>query len=122
LSGWKDKSVSNLRNGIEASKKQPLHRVVYGLGVRFIGETTAKKLAEQIHDIGELQDWTFEQLMSMEDIGPKVAASIHEFFHNHANLDMIEELRSLGVNLTQEKKKEILHRELAGKHFYLQVP
>src|SRR4030095_9209161 len=54
LEGWKDKSVNNLKAGIEASKKQPLNRVLYGLGIRFIGETTAKKLAEQIHDIIEL--------------------------------------------------------------------
>src|SRR6185436_11894076 len=111
------KSVSNLQNGIEASKKQPLNRVIYGLGIRFIGETTAKKLAEQIHDISELKDWSLEQLMSMEDIGPKVATSIHEFFHNDSNVEMISELRALGVNMIHEKRKQSSQGKLAGKTF-----
>ncbi|MEO6165895.1 MAG: NAD-dependent DNA ligase LigA, partial [Chitinophagales bacterium] len=117
LEGWKDKSVSNLKNGIEASKKQPLHRLIFGLGIRFIGETTAKKLAEQLHDITELKDWTQEQLMSMEDIGPKVATSLFEFFHTQANLDMIEALRRAGVNMVHEKRKQSSEGALAGKTF-----
>lgn len=117
LEGWKDKSVTNLKNGIESSRKQPLHRVIYGLGIRFVGETTAKKLGEQLHDIGELKDWSLEQLMSMEDIGPKVATSIYEFFHTNANLEMVEELRTLGVNLIHEKRKKSAEGKLAGKTF-----
>jgi DNA ligase (NAD+) len=117
LEGWKDKSVSNLRNGIEASRKQPLHRIIYGLGIRFVGETTAKKLADQIHDMMELKEWSLEHLMSMEDIGPKVAASIHEFFHTPANLQMVDELRALGVNLLHEKKKKSASGILADKTF-----
>lgn len=117
LEGWKDKSVSNLQNSIEASKKQPLHRLIFGLGIRFVGETTAKKLAEQLHDLLELKDWTEEQLMSMEDIGPKVAMSIHEFFHTPSNLQMMEELRSAGVTMIHEKRKPSSDGTLAGKTF-----
>ncbi|MBX7107147.1 MAG: NAD-dependent DNA ligase LigA [Chitinophagales bacterium] len=117
LEGWKDKSVNNLKTGIEASKKQPLHRIIFGIGIRFIGETTAKKLAEQIHDITDLKDWTVEQLMSIEDIGPKVASSLYDFFHTEMNLRMIESLRSAGVNLVHEKRKQSTKGALAGKTF-----
>ena len=117
LEGWKDKSVANLRSGIEASKKQPLHRVLFGIGIRFIGETTAKKLSEQLHDLTDLKDWTQEQLMSMEDIGPKVATSVYDFFHSSENLSMIEELRKAGVNLVYEKRKQSAEGALAGKTF-----
>ncbi|MBP9884594.1 MAG: NAD-dependent DNA ligase LigA [Chitinophagales bacterium] len=117
LEGWKDKSVGNLQKSIEASKKQPLHRLIFGLGIRFIGETTAKKVAEQLHDITELKDWTAEQLMSMEDIGPKVAMSLFDFFHTPSNLEMIEVLRKAGVTLVHEKRKPSADGLLAGKSF-----
>lgn len=117
MEGWKEKSVDNLKKGIEASKQQPLHRVLFGLGIRFVGETTAKKLSEQLHDITDLQNWTTEQLMTMEDIGPKVATSIFEFFHTPANLEMIEALRCEGVNLSHAKRKQSTEGALAGKTF-----
>ena len=117
LEGWKDKSVGNLQKSIEASKKQPLHRLIFGLGIRFIGETTAKKVSEQLHDITELKDWTAEQLMSMEDIGPKVAMSLYDFFHTPSNLEMIEVLRKAGVTLVHEKRKPSADGLLAGKSF-----
>lgn len=117
LEGWKDKSIGNLQKSIEASKKQPLHRLIFGLGIRFIGETTAKKVAEQLHDITELKDWTAEQLMSMEDIGPKVAMSLYDFFHTPSNLEMIEVLRKAGVTLVHEKRKPSADGLLAGQSF-----
>lgn len=115
--GWKEKSVNKLKDAVEKSKKQPLHRLIFGLGIRFVGETTAKKLAEEVRDISEFKDWSVEQLMNVEDIGPKVAQSIHEFFQNPSNLEMIEELRSLGVNMIHEKKKSSSQGKLSGKTF-----
>ncbi|MBA2423092.1 MAG: NAD-dependent DNA ligase LigA [Chitinophagales bacterium] len=117
LEGWKERSVSNLKNGIDVSRKQPLHRLLYGLGIRFIGETTAKKLSEQIHDLLDLRGWTLEQLMTMEDIGPKAATSIYEFFQAEANLAMITELREMGVNMVFEGRKKSQAGKLAGHTF-----
>ncbi|MFI5136085.1 MAG: NAD-dependent DNA ligase LigA, partial [Chitinophagales bacterium] len=115
--GWKEKSVNKLKDAVEKSKSQPLHRLLFGLGIRFVGETTAKKLVEHVSDIEDFKQWTFEQFQEVEDIGPKVAQSIYDFFHTKANLEMIEELRSLGVNMTQEKKKKSAAGKLSGKTF-----
>jgi len=114
--GWKEKSVTKLKEAIEKSKTQPLHRLIFGLGIRFVGETTAKKLAEEVHDISEFKNFSLEQLMNVEDIGPKVAQSIYEFFQNSSNLEMMEELRELGVNTIREKKKTS-QGKLSGKTF-----
>lgn len=115
--GWKEKSVDNLKKGIEDSKKQSLNRLIYGLGIRFVGETTAKKLAEQVKDIFEFKDWSIEHLTSMEDVGPKGAQSIFDFFHTKANLEMIEELKTFGVNTTQKKSSIAKDGVLSGKTF-----
>jgi DNA ligase (NAD+) len=116
LEGWKEKSVSNLRQSIEGSKSQPLHRLIFGLGIRMVGETTAKKITERVGDIFELKNWSVEQLTQIEDVGPKVAQSIFDFFHNPDNIAMLERLKSLGVNTLNNEpvKKEGI---LSGKTF-----
>jgi DNA ligase (NAD+) len=116
LEGWKSKSLNNLKEAIEASKQQPVHRLIFGLGIRFIGETTAKKLAEQIHDISELENWSMEQLQSMEDIGPKAAQSIYDFFHDENNLQTIRHLRSFGVNMLHNTNEKV-EGKLSGSTF-----
>lgn len=93
------KSIENLKSAIENSKQQTLHRLIYGLGIRYVGETTAKTLAKAVTDIREFKDWDEEKLCSLEDIGPKVAQSIVEFFSNEDNIHLLEELDSLGINL-----------------------
>ena len=103
LEGWKEKSVNNLREGIEASKKQPLWRLINGLGIRHIGTQTAKDLVKTISDLKELFDCTEEQLTQIEGIGPKVASSITQFFHNEGNRHMILALESAGLNLENVK-------------------
>lgn len=115
LEGWKEKSIQNLKRAIDESKNQPLHRLLFALGIRFVGETTAKKLAEQIQDIHDLETWTIEQLQSIEDIGPKAAQSIYDFFHQKENIDMLNTLRSLGVNTRQQEKPS--DGKLSGKTF-----
>jgi len=117
LEGWKDKSVSNLKAAVEASKQQPLHRLIFGLGIRFVGETTAKKLAKHISDIEDLKDWSPEQLMTMEDIGPKVGASIHEYFADSENIKMLHELRQLGVHTRHDADTTVTDGKLSGKTF-----
>ncbi len=118
LEGFGEKSISNLQTAIENSKKQPLNRVIYGLGIRHVGETMAKTLANAIHHIKDLYDWNEEKLVALEDVGPKVAASVMHFFHAHENRHMLDQLEQAGVNLENHHKghKEATG-ELAGKTF-----
>lgn len=99
LEKFGSRSVENLRTAIENSKKQPLHRLIYGLGIRFVGETTAKTLAKVVKDVRDLKAWTTEQLCTLEDIGPKVAQSVSQFFAHEDNIHLLDELDRLGLNL-----------------------
>ncbi len=100
LEGFKEKSVNNLKEAIEASKQQPLHRLIFGLGIRYVGETTAKTIAAAITHLTDLYEWTEEQFIALEDIGPKVAASTVHFFSLPENRHMIQLLQEQGLNLT----------------------
>ncbi|HVX50573.1 MAG TPA: NAD-dependent DNA ligase LigA, partial [Chitinophagaceae bacterium] len=104
LEGFGKKSIDNLRAAIEASKQQPLHRVIYALGIRYVGETTAKTVANAIHDVFELESMNEEQLQQMEDIGVKVAQSIHTFFRNSENIKMLLRLKELGLQMQNIKR------------------
>jgi DNA ligase (NAD+) len=118
LEGFGEKSVSNLKQAIEQSKKQPLNRVIYGLGIRYVGETTAKTLASAVSHITDLYEWDIEKLSTLEDIGPKVATAVVDFFDRSENRKMIERLKAAGVNLNNEHKGEKQGSgELAGKTF-----
>ena len=117
LERWSEVSATNLKNGIEASKRQPLWRLIVGLGIRHVGTTMAKMLAKQVDDILLLADWSIEQLADLEDVGPKVAQSIHDFFHNPENIRLIEELRSLGVNTRRTEADRPTGGVLFGKTF-----
>lgn len=116
LEGFGAKSIENLKKAIEQSRSQPLHRIIYALGIRYVGETTAKTLAQSIDDVISLKDYSAEQLMEFEDVGTKVAGSIEEFFNNKDNIRMLEKLKKLGVELHQEKK-EAKGGNLSGKTF-----
>jgi DNA ligase (NAD+) len=117
LEGWKDKSVSNLRESIEQSKHRPLWRLLNGLGIRHVGVTTAKYLAGQVQHLKDYKDWSLELLMQLEDVGPKVAASIHEFFGNAHNIELIEQLEALGVNVKNDASEKSVSDKLTGKTF-----
>ena len=108
LEGYGAKSVENLKTAIEHSKTQPLHRLIYALGIRFVGETTAKTLAASVTHLLELKDKTAEELQQLEDVGPKVAAAIAAFFRNHDNIQLLQQLEELGVQLKNEQKE--LHK------------
>ncbi len=107
LEGFRQKSVDNLRNAIENSKKQGLNRLIFGLGIRYVGETTAKILAKNVDVIFDLKNFSVEQLMQMKDIGNKVAESIHAFFHNEDNIKMLEQLAAKGINIKGDKTEPI---------------
>lgn len=117
MEGFGKKSIDNLTAAIEASKKQPLHRLIYALGIRYVGETTAKTLANGIHHLLDFKDFSEEQLQQMEDIGVKVASSIYRFFHDDANIKMLEKLEQLGVSLVNLKKQVAENDSLSGQTF-----
>lgn len=117
LEGWKEKSVKNLKEGIEASKENPLWRLVVALGIRHVGSATAKMLASKVKDIYELTEWTQEELVELEDVGPIVAESIYDFFQNEANIKLIKELEEAGVNIENEGSTEPQSDVLDGKSF-----
>ncbi len=101
MEGFGKKSIDNLSTAIEASKQQPLHRLIYALGIRFVGETTAKTIASRINHILDLTRITETQLLEFEDIGVKVASSIVQFFSDPVQLEMINQLILLGLNVEQ---------------------
>ncbi|MCU0334227.1 MAG: NAD-dependent DNA ligase LigA [Chitinophagaceae bacterium] len=117
LDGFGTKSIANLRSSLEASKQQPLHRLIYGLGIRHVGETMAKTLARSVQHLNDLRERSAEQLLTLEDVGPKVAASIAGFFANAQNLQMLDELAHLGLNLQQQEAAPTTGGALTGKTF-----
>ncbi|WP_341838440.1 NAD-dependent DNA ligase LigA [Chitinophaga pollutisoli] len=117
LEGFGPKSVSNLRTAIEASRAQPLHRLIFGLGIRYVGETTAKTLANAVSHLLDLKDYTEEQLLALEDIGPKVAGSVRQFFLNEDNIHMLRKLESLGLNLQSSRGSRSEEGTLSGQTF-----
>jgi len=119
LEGFGKKSVDNLQSAIEESKKQPLHRLIYALGIRFVGETTAKTLANAVKEIFDFEQMSIEDLQSLEDIGIKVATSIYGFFQNKDNLEIVKELERLGLNMKNTKKQASTESNLLNEQTFL---
>jgi len=112
-----DKSAQNVLDEIAASKNLPLERVIYGLGIRFVGERTAQFLAEHFGSLDELMKASAEQLEEVNEVGPRIAESIVEFFSDEHNRKLISDLRKAGLTLTGQKKEQ--GTKLAGKTFVL---
>lgn len=112
-----DKSAQNILDEIENSKKLPLERVIYGLGIRMVGERTAQFLAEHFGSMEALESAGVEELQNVNEVGPRIAESIMEFFGIAANRKLIERLRAAGLTLTGKKKERGI--KLAGKTFVL---
>jgi DNA ligase (NAD+) len=112
-----EKSAQNILDEIEGSKKLPLERVIYGLGIRFVGERTAQFLAEHFGSMEALQQATVEELQNVDEVGPRIAESIAEFFSIPANRKLVERLREAKLTLTGEKKQR--GTKLTGKTFVL---
>ena len=111
-----EKSAQNLLDEIEASKKQPLSRVIYALGIQFVGERTGQLLAEQFGSLEELAEASADDLEKVPEVGPKVSASIADFFSEPANRKLIKKLRDTGVRPTAEKR-ELKSDKFAGQTF-----
>jgi DNA ligase (NAD+) len=117
LEGFGKKSIDNLQSAISNSKTQSLNRLIYALGIRYVGETTAKVLAHQVNHLIDLKNYSMEDLQNLEDIGPKVAGSIHLFFQNKENIRMLQQIETLGVQLKNPKKDHATGGNLQGLSF-----
>src|SRR5437899_6848304 len=112
-----EKSAQNVLDEIERSKKLPLERVIYGLGIRFVGERTAQFLAEHFGVMDDLVKASEDELQQVEEVGPRIAKSIVEFFAEPKNRELVDELRAAGLTFRGKKKER--GTKLTGKTFVL---
>ncbi len=114
-----EKSVHNLLVSIEKSKNNPLNKLLYGLGLRFVGEKVSKILAENFPSIEKIMEAETEEMLSIPEIGPRIATSVYEFFRGKSNLKVIEKLKTAGVNVCMEPPKKERDKTLEGLTFVL---
>ncbi|MDL9997628.1 NAD-dependent DNA ligase LigA [Variovorax sp. J22P240] len=114
-----DKSAKNIIDALEASKKTTLPRFLFGLGIRHIGESTAKDLAKHFGKLDAIMDATEEQLLEVNDVGPVVATSLRTFFDQAHNREVVEQLRACGVHWEEGEPAARAPKPLAGKTFVI---
>jgi DNA ligase (NAD+) len=112
-----DKSAQNVLDEINASKKLPLERVIFGLGIRFVGERTAQFLAGHFGSMDSFMKASQQELEQVDEVGPRIAESILEFFHEPKNRDLVQRLRDAGLTFAGKKRER--GSKLAGKTFVL---
>jgi len=112
-----EKSAQNVLDEIEASKQLPLERLIFGLGIRFVGERTAQFLAEHFGSMEAFEKASEEELQEVNEVGPRIAESIVEFFQEAKNRELIKQLQTLGLRLTGTRKER--GTKLAGKTFVI---
>ncbi|MDQ4141101.1 MAG: NAD-dependent DNA ligase LigA [Bacteroidota bacterium] len=116
-----EKSVNNLLNGIEKSKEVPYDRVLFALGIRFVGSTVARKIADRFASIETLQAASYEDLISVPEIGDRIALSILSYFKSEENLQLLERLKAAGLQFSREEKtnKTAASTRLTGLSFVI---
>ena len=112
-----EKSADNIIAGIETSKEVPFHRVLYAIGIRYVGETVAKKLAYHFKSMDALMQAGHEELLSVEEIGEKIAESVLEFFAEDEHRDLIRRLSEHGLQMEAEIKEQSGPQLLLGSNF-----
>ena len=112
-----EKSAENLIKGIEKSKSVPFERVLYALGIRYVGETVAKKLAKHYKSIDAIAQASIMDLILVDEIGDKIAQSVVQFFENQENIKIIERLKQYGVQLESGEEATLVSEKLKGKTF-----
>ena len=112
-----EKSAENLIKGIEKSKSVPFERVLYALGIRYVGETVAKKLAKHYKSIDAIAQASIMDLILVDEIGDKIAQSVVQFFENQENIKIIERLKQYGVQLESGEEAILVSEKLKGKTF-----
>lgn len=115
LERFADKSADNLLQSIDASRKVPFERVLFAIGIRFVGETVAKKLASHFPAMDDLMNVTMDELIQVGEIGEVIAGSIVRFFADVRNRQFIEELRKAGLQLTRSAGAALISDKLQGK-------
>lgn len=113
-----EKSAQNLIDGIEASKKQPFEKVLFALGIRFVGETVAKTLAKDLKSVDHIIHADFERLISINEIGERIAQSVQGFFNNPENIEIVNRLKGYGLNFEVETQEQISSK-LEGLKFVI---
>ena len=119
LEGFGEKSINNLLESIEISKQNSLERLLFALGIRYVGNKTAKILAKEFKYIDNIIYSDYETLKNVKDIGDKIAKSVIEYFKDENNLNLINNLKQLGVNTKYLGKEEIKDEAFDGKTFVL---
>ncbi|HET8647882.1 MAG TPA: helix-hairpin-helix domain-containing protein, partial [Vicinamibacteria bacterium] len=115
-----DKSVDNLLKGIEASKERELHRLLFGLGIRMVGERAAQLLARRFRTLDGLRAATVEEIDEIYEIGPAVAQSVHDWLAQEANRSLLDRLAAAGVRMDEPAAPErVVDAAFAGKQFVL---
>ncbi|MGZ3778025.1 MAG: NAD-dependent DNA ligase LigA [Mucilaginibacter sp.] len=115
-----EKSINNMLDGIEKSKQQPFEKVLFGLGIRYVGATVARKLAMYFKSIDNLMNASFDELNAVEEIGERIAKSVMEYFEDPQHREEIEKLKAVGLQFTAEEKEVVLASEkLSGKSFII---
>lgn len=118
LEGFKEKKVQNILEGIQKSKQVPFERVLFAIGIRYVGETVAKKLAKQFKSIDAIANATFEELINTDEIGDKIAESLQQFFANEYHQQLVNRLKEKGLQLTlSEEQLANTTNKLAGLTF-----
>ena len=105
LERWAEKSAQNLLNSIEASKQVPFERLIYGLGIRYVGETVAKRLATVFHSMEQLAQASFEELTATDEIGERIAQSVINYFANEENRQLVARLQAEGLQMAVAEEK-----------------
>jgi DNA ligase (NAD+) len=113
------KSVSNLLDGIEASKKQPFWRLLFGLGILHVGVTAARELADHFQTMEELQGSSLEDLIRVSNTGEVVGTSIRDWFQNRDNKELIKALKQHGLNFGENDRRETGSRALRGSSWVI---
>ena len=114
LDRFAEKSATNLVQSIEQSKRVPFHRVLYAMGIRYVGETVAKTLAEHFQSIEALQNASFEELIQATEVGERIASSVMEYFRNEKTRKLVERLKTAGIQF-QTVQKKVTDGALNGK-------
>lgn len=109
LERWAEKSARNLMRSLEASKRVPFERVLYGLGIRYVGETVAKRLASAFHSMEALERATFDELVAVDEIGDRIAQSVIDYFADEGNRTLVARLREYGLRMALPEE------DLAGR-------
>ena len=114
----KEKSCNNIIESIKKSKEKPFSSILFGLGIRYIGKTTAEKISDHFKSIDKLINATYDEIISVDEVGDKIAESILEYFSDRKNIDIVENLKGFGLNLkVDDKRKELKSNKLNGLTF-----